>query len=144
MSLRMAFLALVLLSLSLPGTAMAAPTVDPAQPLAAGAVLSETGIDLRWVPGVAPADYFEIYGVANGNMEPLGFATADQSSAQVPEGFSEYAVTAWHDGTESPAARAMADVSEPCLSVYQGIPPTVAVGTSCILSKTLIQSERPA
>lgn len=126
---RRATLAAVLLAVlgSLVVSAQADPSVDLAQPVAAVALTSGGGTTVAWVPGAEPVQSFQIYGVKGGTLAPLTVAGPDQTSAQVPVGFPQYAVTAWHDGTQTNATLATAEASDPCLAVYPGIPPDVAV-----------------
>lgn len=144
MSPRMAYLLPALLIILAAAPASAAPVPDPAQPTAAAAVLIADGAILSWLPSAVPADSYEVYGVTNGVLSPLGSVGADHLTAAVPAGFGGYAVTAWHAGTESQPTNATLRVagSGPCVSVYQTIPPSVFIG-NCLTGVAQVLFDAP-
>jgi hypothetical protein len=122
--------------LLLAALALLAPTVAGdatlARPLAAFAFDSEGGALVTWTPGPEPADSFRIYGVRDGARVPLADATATQTSAEVPTGFTAYAVTAMRDGAESAPVIAINGGATYCVTVDpRTIPPYYAIGDDC-------------
>lgn len=105
--------------------------VDPVRPVAAVAVGLGSSALVSWVPGPEAPDFFKIYGVRNDTLAFLSVADPNATTATVEGGFPQYAVTAVRDGVESEAALAVLGVGLVCVRVEPGIPPGIAVGSSC-------------
>lgn len=121
----------ILLAVIVPSAARGDETVDPVRPIAATAVGLGSSALVAWVPGAEAPDFFRIYGVRDETLAFLSVADADAMSATVEGSFARYVVTAVRDGVESDPALAVVGFDLVCVTVEPGIPPGIAVGSSC-------------
>lgn len=125
MSPRIAIGVVIVLMTAAPPFAFGEPN-DPAYPIAVLAVQSGGSVIVAWASGVETPDIFRIYGVRDDGLIFLAMADAAETSATVQGGYPQYAVTTVRNGIESDPAVGLA-----CVTVEPGIPPGIAVGSSC-------------
>jgi len=117
----------------LPALAGADGLPDAAQPIAASALITPTSVLVSWLPGAMPVSGFEVYGIQDGTPVALASVGPTETSAPAPTGYTTYAVSAWYDGTQTQATQAVVELTDPCVAIYPGTPPGVAVApASCL------------
>lgn len=121
----MKFVALALVALLFVPTFASA--TGPQAPVAVNALaVDPVAAIVTWVPSASsPATEYNVYGVENGVLTLL--ASTLGTTAVVPAGYQEYAVTAVVDGVESQPAF----TSPPCIEFDIGPPPTYEVDPDC-------------
>lgn len=115
-------LALLLVTGALGGAADA----PPPKPLAAFATPTATGVLVGWVSPTEGVDAYNVYGLDDDGGPVLLSSTSGDTSAEVPAGYSTYAVAAVRDGVESEPTIAIG--GGPCVAIHSLIPPSATVG----------------
>lgn len=77
-------------------------STEPYAPTAATALAVQgAGALVNWIPGLVPADSFNVYGFTpQGDKTPLA-VNVTQTTVEVPTGFASYAVSGIKNGIES-------------------------------------------
>jgi hypothetical protein len=102
------------------------PTIDPLAPVSVTAVVLDGVVDVTWVPGLQPADSFNVYGVdPSGALTFIQTMPSNETKVALSQLFPNYAVSGIAGTTESSAARTSV---VPCISA-ELFPPSVGVGS---------------